>query len=289
MIRTLLAAVAAGGILAAGAAQAQEKLKIGVLATLEGALTTLGEDAMRGLQVAMKQANAKAGGKTSRSSPSRPMRARIRRSAAPASSSSRTRSHPDRAGVGIGRHRHPRLLQDAAAGDLHQRLLGRHGDDLSSRRRRISSASTPTARSGWSGLGEYIFEEKKYKKIAALAEDYSFPYTQLFGLTLEYCQAGGQIVERFWVPLGTKDFGSIIAKLPDDVDAIYLGLGGGDAVNFLNQYSPGRRQGEAHRRLDHGRPDRAELEGRRQARSRSACPPAVRRPTPGTIRNGRPG
>ena len=39
------------------------------------------------------------------------------------------------------------------------------------------------------------------------------------------------------MPLGTKDFGSIIAKLPDDVDAIYLGLGGGDAVNFLNQYS----------------------------------------------------
>ena len=39
------------------------------------------------------------------------------------------------------------------------------------------------------------------------------------------------------MPLGTKDFASIIAKLPDDVDAIYLGLGGGDAVNFLNQYT----------------------------------------------------
>ena len=38
------------------------------------------------------------------------------------------------------------------------------------------------------------------------------------------------------MPLGTKDFGSVIAALPDDVDAIYLGLGGGDAVNFLNQY-----------------------------------------------------
>ncbi|MEO1143958.1 MAG: ABC transporter substrate-binding protein, partial [Pseudomonadota bacterium] len=45
-----------------------------------------------------------------------------------------------------------------------------------------------------------------------------------------------EVTERLWVPLGTKDFGSIIASLPDDVDAIYLGLGGGDAVNFLNQY-----------------------------------------------------
>ena len=38
------------------------------------------------------------------------------------------------------------------------------------------------------------------------------------------------------MPLGTKDFSSVIAKLPDDVDAIYLGLGGADAINFLNQY-----------------------------------------------------
>ena len=86
------------------------------------------------------------------------------------------------------------------------------------------------------GLGTYIFKEKGYKKIATVGEDYSFVYTQIMGLALEYCGAGGQITQRLWVPLGTKDFASIIAALPDDVDAIYLGLGGGDAVNFLNQY-----------------------------------------------------
>ena len=53
---------------------------------------------------------------------------------------------------------------------------------------------------------------------------------------LEFCGLGGEVTERHWVPLGTKDFASIIAALPEDVDAIYLGLGGGDAVNFLNQY-----------------------------------------------------
>ena len=86
------------------------------------------------------------------------------------------------------------------------------------------------------GLGDYVFHEKGYKTVATLGEDYSFMYTQVFGFALEYCAAGGKITERLWVPLGTKDFGSIIAALPDDVDAIYLGLGGGDAVNFLNQY-----------------------------------------------------
>ena len=86
------------------------------------------------------------------------------------------------------------------------------------------------------GLGEYIYNVKHYKKIATLAEDYAFTYTQVFGLALDYCPAGGQITKRLWVPLGTKDFASVIPQLPDDVDAIYLGLGGADAINFLNQY-----------------------------------------------------
>ena len=52
------------------------------------------------------------------------------------------------------------------------------------------------------------------------------------------------MTNRQWVPLGTKDFASTIAALPDDVDAIYLGLGGADAVNFLNQYQ--QAGGKAH-------------------------------------------
>jgi ABC-type branched-subunit amino acid transport system substrate-binding protein len=86
------------------------------------------------------------------------------------------------------------------------------------------------------GLGDYIYNVKHYKKIATVGEDYSFVYTQVFGLALDYCPRGGQITKRIWVPLGTKDFASTIASLPNDVDAIYLGLGGADAINFLNQY-----------------------------------------------------
>ena len=86
------------------------------------------------------------------------------------------------------------------------------------------------------GLGDYVFNEKGWKTVASVAEDYSFAYTNFLGFAHEFCKAGGKITERFWVPLGSKDFTSIIAALPDDVDAVYLGLGGGDAVNFLNQY-----------------------------------------------------
>jgi branched-chain amino acid transport system substrate-binding protein len=53
---------------------------------------------------------------------------------------------------------------------------------------------------------------------------------------VEYCKAGGRVTDKQWVPLGTKDYSSVIAKLPSDIDAIYVALGGSDAVNFFSQY-----------------------------------------------------
>ena len=72
--------------------------------------------------------------------------------------------------------------------------------------------------------------------MATVAEDYSFPYTQVFGFMAEFCKAGGHVPSKSWVPIGNKDFSSVIAAIPDDVDAIYVALGGADGVNFLTQY-----------------------------------------------------
>ena len=233
----LLMAAAIGVSLAASPAQAQDKIKIGVLATLEGALTTLGEDALRGMEVAMKQAGAKAGGKT------------IEVITFP------TNASPDSAIRGARK-----LVEQDKVDILIGPVSGSEGiaiRDYSKTQPQVTFLNgssgalettyvTPSANffrfnmdgSQWlSGLATYIYNDKKWRKIATVAEDYSFPYTQLFGFVPEFCSLGGQIAEKFWVPLGTKDFASIIAKLPDDVDAIYLGLGGGDAVNFFNQYA----------------------------------------------------
>jgi len=233
----LLMAAALGVSLTAGTAQAQDKIKIGVLATLEGALTTLGEDAIRGMEVAMKQAGAKAGGKT------------IEVITFP------TNASPDSAIRGARK-----LVEQDKVDILVGPVSGSEGiaiRDYSKTQPQVTFLNgssgalettyvTPSPNfyrfnldgSQWlSGLGTYIYNDKKWRKIATVAEDYSFPYTQLFGFVPEYCSLGGQIAEKFWVPLGTKDFASVIAKLPDDVDAIYLGLGGGDAVNFFNQYA----------------------------------------------------
>ena len=69
-----------------------------------------------------------------------------------------------------------------------------------------------------------------------IAEDYAFPYSQVQGFMTEYCKAGGKVPLKAWVPLGGKDYASVIARIPKDVDALLVVLGGADAVNFLNQY-----------------------------------------------------
>ena len=61
--RTLLALALATGLTAPSLALAEDTIKLGILATFEGAFTVLGEDGMRGAMLAIEEANGMAGGK----------------------------------------------------------------------------------------------------------------------------------------------------------------------------------------------------------------------------------
>jgi len=85
------------------------------------------------------------------------------------------------------------------------------------------------------GLGKAAMD-KGYKRTMIIAEDYAFPYSQVQGFMAEYCRLGGKVPLKAWVPLGAKDYSSVIARIPKDVDSLLVILGGADAVNFLTQY-----------------------------------------------------
>jgi branched-chain amino acid transport system substrate-binding protein len=239
----LSVAVALTAVVGGGAANAAEKIKIGVTATLEGTYTVLGEDGMRGYDLATEKHDGKAAGReietivgSTDASPDSAVRAakklveqdKVDVLISPLSGAE---------GIAIRDYSktQPQVtVINAASGAVETT----YGDP--------SAGITPSPTfyrfnmdgAQWhAGLGDYIYNVKHYKKIATIAEDYAFTYTQVMGLTVEYCKAGGEITKRIWVPLGTKDFASYIPQLlSEDVDAVYLGLGGADAVNFLNQY-----------------------------------------------------
>ena len=234
--RLILAATFAVSVTLSGSASAADKIKIGFFSTLEGPYTALGEDGQRGFDLAVMQHHNKAGGKD----------LEIIRGSSDASPNSALRAAK-------------KLVEQDKVDILIAPLSGSEGIALRDYAKTQPQITVINGCSGalettyvtpapnffrfnidgaqmHKGLGQYIYNVKHYKKIATIGEDYSFVYTQVFGLALDYCPLGGQITKRIWVPLGTKDFSSVISSLPDDVDAIYLGLGGADAVNFLNQY-----------------------------------------------------
>src|ERR1700721_1339939 len=63
MLKGSLGLAALAGLFLTGAAFAQEKIKVGVTATLEGTYTVLGEDGMRGFQTALNKFGTKIGDK----------------------------------------------------------------------------------------------------------------------------------------------------------------------------------------------------------------------------------
>jgi branched-chain amino acid transport system substrate-binding protein len=84
-------------------------------------------------------------------------------------------------------------------------------------------------------LGPYAIEELGYERVSTLAEDYAFPHAQVGGFLEGFCAAGGDLASTHWVPLGESDYSSVIASIPDDIDAMFVSLGGSDAVDFLSQ------------------------------------------------------
>lgn len=236
MKKFLLSAVATGLMLSASAALAEDKLKVGFLATLEGTYTILGEDGKRGFDMALMEVDGKIAG--------RDVEVFIGATdASPESALRAVRKVVEQDGVDIVvgplSGSEGIALRDYAKTQPQVTFIngisGAQETTLVDPAENFYRFNMDGAQWGM-GLGKYVHDVKGYETVATIAEDYSFGYTNLLGFAMDFCSAGGEIVERHWVPLGTKDFASIIAALPDDVDALYLGLGGGDAVNFLNQY-----------------------------------------------------
>ena len=218
------------------AAMAEDTIKVGALATLQGAFTVLGEDGMRGVKLALQQHNMMAGGKkielltgSSDASPDSAVNA------------ARKLVEQDKVQVLVGPLSGDEGLAVKNYAKTQPQVTFINGtsaaQDTTLRDPAPNFFRFTTDGAQWqAGLGEYAFGTKGYKKVVTIAEDYSFPYTQVFGFMSGFCKSGGHVVNKFWVPIGNKDFSSIVASIPDDIDAIYVALGGADAVNFLNQY-----------------------------------------------------
>ncbi|OLE39440.1 MAG: hypothetical protein AUG00_02105 [Candidatus Rokubacteria bacterium 13_1_20CM_2_70_7] len=111
-------------------------------------------------------------------------------------------------------------------------------EDLTQRRR-----SQYVVRTGWSAgqpahpFGRWVYDTLKYRKIAIVAQDFAFGHESSAAFQRTFEEAGGQIVQKLFAPLGTADFAPYIASLKRDVDAVYVASAGADALRFTRQYA----------------------------------------------------
>jgi len=210
-----------------------EDIKIGVISILEGAFAALGQDGIRGAELAVAEAGGEVAGN----------KIEVITMSSDAS--------PDSA-VNAAR----KLIEQDGVDIIVGPLSGSEGlalRDLSKSYPAVtflngsSAAQDTTLRDSsdnffrfggdgaqWmAGVGNYAHDDLGYQKVAVVAEDYSFPYTQVLGFMTEFCAAGGSVPDKFWTPIGTKDYSSVVYSIPSDVDAIFVALGGADAVNLM--------------------------------------------------------
>ena len=224
--------------LGAGPAAAQtEGLKVGVLAPLEGAFAPLGEDALRGYELAAEE-HAE----------------RIEALGLEALVES-TKGTPESATAKA------LTLLEQGARIVIGPLSGIESIALRDFARSVPEATfingasatqettlhapapnffrfNPDSMQWIAGLGRYVYEEKGIRSVVTVAEDYSLPHTQLMGFVLDYCALGGRELERHWVSPGARDPSRIAESVArSEADALFLALSPRMAEGFLRAYA----------------------------------------------------
>lgn len=233
-IRTMCAAAAVAAV--SGAAFAQgAPLKIGLLATLEGPFAAGGADGMRGAELALSQRGGVVAGRKIEI-----VKASSNANPDVAVNATRKLVEQDKVEIMVGPLSGGEGIAVKDYSKTQPQVTFINGGSGAQATTLVNPSPNffrfNTEGAQWMvGLGKAAMD-KGYKRTMIIAEDYAFPYSQVQGFMAEYCRLGGKVPVKAWVPLGGKDYASVIAKIPKDVDALLVVLGGADAVNFLTQY-----------------------------------------------------
>jgi len=228
------AAASALGFPAIVRAQAQP-IRIGLLTIKTGALASGGIDMERGLVIFLKEKNYTLGGRkvelTVADSGGVPAQARTKM---------QELVERDRVQAVVG----PLAAFEALAMDDYIRtaqiptLPVAGAEDMTQRKANpwFVRATSTSAQCSYP-IADYCAKTLKYKRIAAIADDFAYGHELVGGFHKVFEDAGGTVVQKLFSPLNAPDYGSYIAQLKTDIDAVFLGFAGGNGFRFFKQYN----------------------------------------------------
>jgi branched-chain amino acid transport system substrate-binding protein len=94
-----------------------------------------------------------------------------------------------------------------------------------------------TAAQPMHALGEYAAKKLGYKRVATIADDFTYGHEGEAGFQQTFEDNGGKVVQKLWSPLNAVDYGSYLGDIKRNVDAVYAGFAGANGLRFLRQFN----------------------------------------------------
>lgn len=86
-------------------------------------------------------------------------------------------------------------------------------------------------------LAEYSARTLKYKRMALIADDIAYGHEMCAGFQRVFEDQGGRVVQKMFPPLTVPDYGTYLAQLKTNVDAVFLGFAGSNGFRYLRQFN----------------------------------------------------
>jgi branched-chain amino acid transport system substrate-binding protein len=233
-MRRLIASLVLAIAMSAPAA-AQEEIRIGFLAPLTGGLAKSGQDTVRGHELFWEQNGNKIG--------SRPVRVIVADTACNpdnALNHARRLVHSEKVHLLVGPlcgHEGPAVAQVSRETGIPV-LVPIAGADEITQWKRVPTVIRTGAASSQTGhpFGDWLFREAGCKNVTSIGNDYTFGHENIGGALATFKQAGGKVAKTFWSPLGTTDYGPILAGIPAGTDCVITTVVGTDRLRLLEQW-----------------------------------------------------
>jgi branched-chain amino acid transport system substrate-binding protein len=84
---------------------------------------------------------------------------------------------------------------------------------------------------------DFAYKTKGWHKVVTIGSDYAGGVDTNFEFARSFCQAGGQVIQAEWPPIGTADFGPYLTNLNRSADAVVVFEPGADGLKFARQYA----------------------------------------------------
>jgi branched-chain amino acid transport system substrate-binding protein len=86
-------------------------------------------------------------------------------------------------------------------------------------------------------LADYCAKTLKYKRMVVMADDIAYGHEMCAGFQRVFEEAGGKIIQKIFSPLTVPDYGTYLAQLKTNADAMFLGFAGSNGFRYLRQFN----------------------------------------------------